>query len=169
MIDRSRLWTGTVSTALLLAFTVAACGETEGVAHEETPESVPAEESLYERLGGLEAIALVVDDFMAEFSSDPLILENPAVRERKTGEHVPYVTYQVTTLVCEATGGPCQYTGKEMGPAHEGLNVSPEEWDRMAEIFSATLNRHGVPEQEQNELFEILGPARDDIVVTDEG
>lgn len=121
--------------------------------------------SLYERLGGLQAISLVVHEFMEEFSVDPLVLANPAVRERKSPENVPYITYQVTTLVCEAAGGPCTYTGLELGPAHDGLNVSEAEWNRMVEIFSATLERHGVPEREQEELFAILGPAHDEIVV----
>jgi hemoglobin len=121
--------------------------------------------SLYERLGGLPAIARIVDDFMAEFTADPLILANPAVRERKSPENAPYITFQVTTLVCQATGGPCTYTGADMRSAHAGLNVSQAEWERMAEIFAATLTRHGVGEQEQEELFEILGPNHAEIVV----
>jgi hemoglobin len=128
-----------------------------------------AEESLYDRLGGLEAIALVVHDFMEVFTQDPLIMANPAVRERKSPRATPYIAFQVTSLVCEATGGPCTYTGLELGPAHQGLNVSAAEWDRMAEIFAETLAAHQVPEREQEELFAILGPARDDIVVGEGG
>lgn len=128
-----------------------------------------AEESLYQRLGGLEAIALVVDDFMENFMQDALIMANPAVRERKSADTKPYITFQVTSLVCEATGGPCRYTGRDMGSAHEGLNVSAAEWDRMVEIFAQTLADHQVPEGEQEELFAILGPSRDDIVVGEGG
>jgi hemoglobin len=124
-------------------------------------------DSLYERLGGLPAISLVVSDFLDAFIADPVILANPAVRERKTPEAAPYVKYQVTTLVCEATGGPCTYTGLDLRTAHDGLNVSQAEWDRMVEIFSRTLERHGVPERETGELFEILGPTHADIVVTE--
>ena len=122
--------------------------------------------SLYERLGGLPAISLVVDDFVDDFIEDPLILANPAVRERKTPEAAPYVKFQVTSLVCQMAGGPCQYTGLDMRTAHEGLNVTQEEWDRMVEIFAGTLARHQVPEQETQELFGLMGPARDDIVVS---
>jgi hemoglobin len=123
--------------------------------------------SLYDRLGGLPAIALVVSDFMDDFMADPLVMANPAVRERKSPENGPYITFQVTTLVCQLTGGPCEYTGLGMGEAHAGLGVSAAEWDRMAEIFGRTLERHAVPEREQQELFALLGPARDDIVVAD--
>jgi hemoglobin len=127
----------------------------------------PERASLYERLGGLPALSLVISDFVDDFVADPLIMANAAVRERKTPDAAPYIKYQVTTLVCEVTGGPCQYTGMGLREAHAGLNVSAAEWDRMVEIFSRTLERHGVPAAEQEEVFAILGPTRDDIVVGD--
>ena len=129
----------------------------------------PGGDTLYERLGGLPAISLVVSDFLDVFIADPVILANPAVRERKTPEQAPYIKFQVTTLVCELAGGPCQYTGLDLRTAHEGLNVSAEEWDRMVVIFAETLADHQVPEAEQEELFALVGPARDDIVVGDDG
>jgi hemoglobin len=127
-------------------------------------QSAEAEESLYDRLGGLQAIALVVSDFVDVFVADPLIMANPAVRERKTVDTAPYIKFQVTAMTCEATGGPCQYTGLNMRDAHDGLGVTPEEWERMVELFAQTLERHGVPERETQELFAVLGPTRDDIV-----
>jgi hemoglobin len=123
--------------------------------------------SLFDRLGGLEAIAIVVDDFMTAFVQDPVVMANPAVRERKTPERLPYITYQVTTVVCEVTGGPCRYEGATLAAAHAGLNVSAEEWNRMGSVFAATLDRHAVPEAEQEELLAILGGTRSDIVVSD--
>lgn len=125
-------------------------------------------ESLYERLGGLPAIALVISDFMDDFMDDPLIMSNPAVKERKTAETAPYIEYQVITMVCEATGGPCSYSGLDMAAAHDGLNVSAEEWERMVEIFAGTLAARGVGEAEQEELFAILGPLQEDIVAGDD-
>jgi hemoglobin len=122
--------------------------------------------TLYERLGGLPAIALVIDDFVDDFIRDPTILANPAVRERKTPDAAPYIKFQVTSLVCQLSGGPCEYAGMDMREAHAGLDVSAGEWDRMVVIFAETLERHGVPEPEQQEIFAILGPARDDIVVS---
>lgn len=128
-------------------------------------QSSDGEASLYERLGGLSAISLVISDFVDDFVQDPLIMANDAVRERKTPDSAPYIKYQVTSLLCEAAGGPCRYTGQDLRTAHEGLNVSQAEWDRMVEIFSATLAKHDVPEREQEEVFAILGPSHADIVV----
>ena len=125
------------------------------------------EPSLYERLGGLQAISLAVSDFMDAFMADSLIFSNPAVKERKTPQVAPLIQYQVTTMVCEATGGPCSYQGPDMKAAHDGLNVSAEEWDRMVEIFVATLDKLEVPERESEELLAILGSTRSDIVVAE--
>lgn len=166
MTDRIPAPATPLARACVFAFTLALAATLAGPAQ---AQSSPPENSLYERLGGLPAISLVISDFMEDFAADPLIMANPAVRERKSPENLPYITFQVTTMVCEASGGPCRYTGLELGPAHKGLNVSQAEWDRMAEIFSATLDAHGVPEQEQGELFEILGPAHAEIVVPEEG
>ena len=123
------------------------------------------EAPLYDRLGGLPAISLAVSEFVDDFIQDPLIMANPAVAEQKTAEAAPYIKFQVTALVCELSGGPCQYTGKDMREAHDGLGVTADEWDRMVEIFVATLDTLEVPETEQQELFDLLGPTRDDIVV----
>ena len=131
-------------------------------------QSEPAEQTLIERLGGISGIALVVDDFVDEFIADPVIMANPNTRERKPGEGVPGLKYHLTSIICEASGGPCKYVGPTLREAHEGLNVSETEWERMGELFSSTLARHNVGEREQQELFAILGPTKDDIVVAAE-
>ncbi len=150
--------------ALTLMFTLGFVFALSGTA---LSQSGPAQEekSLYERLGGLQGISLVVSDFVDDFIQDPVIMSNPRVKERKTLDTAPYVKYQVTTMVCQATGGPCQYTGLDMKAAHDGLRVSEREWDRMVEIFAATLQRHNVPERETQELFGLIAPTKDDIVV----
>lgn len=126
------------------------------------------EPTLYERLGGLPAISLAVSEFMDAFMQDPLIFSNPAVKERKTPQVAPLIQYRVTTLMCQVTGGPCTYQGPDLKAAHEGLNVSPEEWDRMVEIFVDTLEQLQVPERETEELLAILGSTRGDIVVAEQ-
>jgi hemoglobin len=66
--------------------------------------------------------------------------------------------------VCEATGGPCTYTGREMRKTHDGMGVTAGEFDALVEDLVATLDEFDVPKQEQDELPGILGPMREDIV-----
>ncbi len=128
-------------------------------------QATPDDAALFQRLGGLPGISLVVSDFIDVFVQDAVILSNPEVRERKTPDTTPYIKFQVTSLMCEVTGGPCQYTGLDLREAHDGLNVSEEEWDRMVVLFSETLAAHEVPQRETEELFAILGPTKEEIVV----
>lgn len=128
--------------------------------------SVQAEEaSLYDRLGGLAPISVVVSDFLDELVPDPLLNQNPAIDAARQAVPKPYLKYQVTAMVCQATGGPCQYHGRTMKDAHAHLNISEREWTRMEVIFRDLLVRHQVPEQEANELIAIIDSTKADIVV----
>lgn len=128
--------------------------------------SVQAEEaSLYDRLGGLAPISVVVSDFLDELVPDPLLNQNPAIDAARQSVPKPYLKYQVTAMVCQATGGPCQYQGRTMKDAHAHLNISEREWARMEVVFRDLLARHQVPEQEANELLAIIGSTKADIVV----
>lgn len=122
--------------------------------------------SVYERLGGLAPISVVVSDFIDALVPDPVLNANPAIDAARQRVPAPYLKYQVTAMVCQATGGPCQYQGRAMKASHDHLNITEQEWDRMAEIFSQVLAKHGVPEQETQELFEIVGTTKADIVVS---
>lgn len=122
------------------------------------------QESLYQRLGGLVPISVVVDDFIDTMIPDPFLNRNPAIDEARQRVPAPYLKYQVTAMVCQETGGPCQYTGRSMQASHAHLNITAEEWDRMIVIFKEVLARHQVPEAEQEDLLEIINSTRDDIV-----
>lgn len=123
--------------------------------------------SLYDRLGGLGPISVVVDDFIDAMLPDEQLNRNPAIDKARERVPAPYLKYHVTAMVCQVTGGPCQYHGRGMDEAHAHLNISPAEWDRMAEIFVSVLDSHDVPEAEQQELLEIVGTTRSDIVIAD--
>ena len=79
----------------------------------------------------------------------------------------PYLKYHVTALVCQATGGPCQYHGRGMKEAHAHLNITVRDWDRMVTIFKEILAKHMVPAKETQELLDIVGSTRADIVVAE--
>ncbi|HEU0199452.1 MAG TPA: group 1 truncated hemoglobin [Burkholderiaceae bacterium] len=124
-----------------------------------------AKPPLYERLGGLKSISLVVDDFIDRLVANKTLNKNPAIDAGRKSSPAPYLKVQVAQLVCEVTGGPCKYTGKDMKSSHAHLNISEKEWDVMAGEFKKSLNKFKVPAAEQSELFEIVGKTKPDIVL----
>ncbi len=125
--------------------------------------------SLYDRLGGLAPISVVVNDFIDALVSDSVLNGNPAIDAARKRVPAPYLKYHVTALVCQATGGPCQYHGRGMKESHAHLNITEVEWDRMVTIFKEVLAKHGVPAQETEELLAIIGSTKADIVVSEGG
>lgn len=123
--------------------------------------------TLYERLGGLGPISVVVSDFIEEMVPDEMLNKNPAINKARKEVPAPYLKYRVTSMVCSATGGPCAYTGKDMRSSHAHLNISEAEWDRMVEIFKGVLNEHNVPAKEQDDLLAIVGSTKSQIVTTE--
>ena len=124
-----------------------------------------ATKPLYGRLGGLYPIASVVDAFIERLYVNDVLNANPAIRAAR--ERVPKAGLKVhlTTMVCEATGGPCRYVGRSMKDAHAHLNITPKEWTAMVADFRKTLDDFKVPAAEQAELLKIVGSTEPDIVV----
>ena len=120
--------------------------------------------SLYERLGGVYAIAAVVDDFIDRIMDDPRLNANPKVDESHHRVSRAGFKYLVTEQVCQATGGPQKYTGRSMRDSHIHLDITPTEWEAFLDDFRQTLSKFGVPQAEQSELFAIVDSTRGDIV-----
>ena len=127
-------------------------------------ESEAAPPSLYDRLGGLMPISVVVSDLLDAVVPDPVLNENPAIPAARDHVPTPYLKYQVTAMVCQASGGPCEYTGRDMKSAHVHLNITGAEWERFIELFKGVLAKHGVPEAETAELLAIVDSTKEDIV-----
>jgi len=121
--------------------------------------------SLYERLGGVYSIATVVDDFINRIMVDPRLNANPRVDEAHHRVSPAGFKYLVTEMVCWATGGPQQYTGRSMRDSHQDLLITAAEWEAFLDDFQQTLDRFGVPQTEQAELKAIVASTRADIVV----
>jgi hemoglobin len=121
--------------------------------------------SLYERLGGVYAIAVVVDDFIDRIMSDPRLNSNPRVDEAHHRVSPQGFKYLVTEMVCWATGGPQQYSGRAMDDAHRQLMISSDEWCAFMDDFQQTLDVFAVPQPEQHELKAIVESTRASIVV----
>jgi hemoglobin len=126
----------------------------------------PATRSLYDRLGGAYAIATVVDDFIERLLVNDTLNANPAIFEARQRVPKAGLKFHVTTLVCQATGGPCKYVGRDMKTTHAHLNIREKEWDAMVVDFRKTLDKFKVPAAEQGELITIVGSTKPEIVVS---
>jgi hemoglobin len=115
-------------------------------------------DTLYERLGGNEAIAAVVDDFVARCAADERINGKFARTD------IARLKRMLVDQICEASDGPCRYQGRDMRETHDGMAVTAGEFDALVEDLVATLNQFSVAKAEQDELLGLLGPMRGDIV-----
>jgi hemoglobin len=155
----TRSWNlGAALTLVLLALGTAPNAVAQGAA--ETPPTP----SLYTRLGGLAPISVVVSDFIDVLVPDPVLNANPAIDAARKHVAPAYLKYQVTALVCQVTGGACQYQGRAMKESHARLNISEAEWSRMVTLFKEVLAKHKVPAKEAEELVAIVASTKGDIV-----
>jgi hemoglobin len=122
--------------------------------------------SLYERLGGVYAIAVVVDDFIDRIMGDSRLNANPRVDEAHHRVTPQGFKYYVTEQVCWAAGGPQTYSGRSMFDTHRELLITSEEWDAFMDDFRETLAKFDVPDRETGELVAIVESTRDDIVTS---
>jgi truncated hemoglobin YjbI len=133
-----------------------------------TSQTVQAQQkSLYERLGGVHAIAAVVDDFVNRLIVNPVIGSNPRTVASLQKIPVPAIKFQLTAMLCQVSGGPQKYFGHDMKAAHMGLMISDAEWDAAAADLKATLDKFNVPEKEQQEIFVLVSSTKPDIVTSD--
>ena len=123
--------------------------------------AVAQEKSLYERLGGYDAISAVVDDFAPKLFADPVV----GKRFFGMGDDTRASFRQKNkNLVCIATGGPCKVISRPAAVVHGGLGIKASEFDIVVNHLVDSLNKFEVPEKEQQELLTIVGTLRPDIV-----
>ena len=151
------------SAVLLCLVAIAGCHHRAPAAAPATPapQAAPAPAagpSLYQRLGGLDAIRAVVSDFLTRVTADARI--NAFFR----GVDEEDLKAELTDQICQATGGPCHYTGKSMREAHAQLTVTNADFDALVGDLKASLDHFGVGAREQSELLGALGGMRKDIV-----
>jgi hemoglobin len=114
--------------------------------------------SLFHRLGGKEAINAVVKDLLANGLADPRLQPRMSKLNGARCEAL------LTDLLCEATGGPCKYTGRDMKTAHTGHKVTEAEWQGFAESLMKVFDRFNVPAREREDLLKLIVPMKADIV-----
>jgi hemoglobin len=122
-----------------------------------------AKKSLYSRLGGKKAITMVVDEFVNNVANDSRINKFFAAAANDEKRLATFKT-NLVDQICQGTGGPCKYKGKNMVAAHKGMGISDADFTALVEDLVAALNKFNVPEAERNELLAILGPMKSQIV-----
>jgi hemoglobin len=118
----------------------------------------PADASLYDRLGGKSAITAVVDDFVGRVANDTRI------NSRFANANIPRLKMKLVEQICQASGGPCIYTGRDMKATHAGMGIRNADFGALVEDLVAALDKFEVGDQEKNELLGALGPMQQDIV-----
>jgi len=122
-----------------------------------------AEKSLYDRLGKKKAITAVVDEFVSRVAGDKRIngffaatASDPARLKAFKGKLVDQI--------CQASGGPCKYTGKDMKSAHAGLGIATADFNALVEDLAGALDKFNVGQHEKDQLLGALAPMKSDIV-----
>ena len=110
-------------------------------------------------------IAVVVDDLIDRVMVDSRLNANPRVDEAHHRVSAQGFKFLATEMVCWASGGPQQYSGRPMGDAHRHLMITGEEWSAFMDDLQQTLNKFAVPQPEQAELKAIVESTRESIVV----
>lgn len=119
------------------------------------------ERTLYQRLGGYDAIAAVVTDFADKLFKDPKLEKFFGGMSTDTRRRFKQLNIE---MVCGATGGPCEYLGRSMPQAHQGARVRDADFDQVAGHLVATLDKFKVPKKEKDELLAIISGLRPAIV-----
>jgi hemoglobin len=129
--------------------------------------STPTEQSLYERLGGIFAIAAVVNRFSDEIITNPKLNENPALKEWNETEaevRLPGLKFMRTLWVASLAGGPFEYTGLPLDEAHADLHLTADEFEEVGAEIVRALDFYKVPEREKQELVDAYMTAMDEVV-----
>lgn len=117
--------------------------------------------TLYQRIGGYDTIAGIVDDVLARMAEDDRLQGHFASLDEDTMRQLRQDT---VNFICEKTGGPCFYTGRDLAEAHEGTGISPADWERATELMAAALDTGGVQGELRDEIGTFLAGLREDIV-----
>lgn len=119
------------------------------------------EKSLYQRLGGYDSIAAVSDEFIVRLATGKrlkrFVVGLSDDSKKKLRQHL-------VDFLCNLTGGPCAYLGRDMKTVHTGLGIDEDDWKEGVDALAATLEKFKVPEKEKSEVLTAFGSLKKDIV-----
>lgn len=148
-------------TMSMTAITFTSCSKDDD--DNKTTTTTTTKASLYTRLGGIDAIAAVTDEFLTNVVANDEINGQFAATVQNP-EAVRLLRLNLIDQICEAAGGPCIYKGKTMIEAHTGMDITEAEFNSLVGDLVAALNTFNVPETEQNELLGALAALAPDII-----
>jgi hemoglobin len=137
-----------------------------------------ADQSLYDRLGGVFAIAAVVNHFSDEIVKNPIAgqgSKNPQLNEWHTNklDRLPGLKWMRTLWVCNVAGGPFEYTATKPGStvigleeAHREFKISPDQFDEVAAILARSLDHFNVPQREKEEVLGAFAAHKDEVTTS---
>lgn len=140
--------------ALAIVATASGCASLRPL----TPAPPP---SLYQRLGGYDAIAAVTDDFLGRALPDPRIA--PFFKGLEPRD-LQRVRQHLVDQLCNATGGPCYYPGKDMKTAHAEFEITNDVWNAFTGHLNETVEHFQIHDRERNELVAIIASLKPSIV-----
>jgi len=117
--------------------------------------------SLYARLGGFDAIAGVVDDFIGRMAKDPALAKFFIGHSTQSLQRIRQL---VVEQICAATGGPCVYVGRDMKASHRGLGIANVHWNKSVAHLASALDKFKVPSKEKGDLLALVARLKADIV-----
>jgi hemoglobin len=120
--------------------------------------SAIADDELYQAFGGYDRLTQIVAD-----ATDRLVADD---RIKDTFDNINLVRFKklLTDQLCELTGGPCKYTGRDMSASHKGLHLNQAEFNALVEGLQESMSKYDVPFRTQNRLLLLLAPMERDIV-----
>jgi len=144
---------------LILAIAVFGAGSAFAQADKTTTET--KEKSLYQRLGGYDAIAAVSDDFLDRLGKSKVVGRFlVGLSDDSKGK----LRQHFVEFLCNATGGSCVYMGRDMKTVHKGLGINEEDWKESVKLLIETLDKFKVPEKEKNEVLAAVSSLKGDVV-----
>jgi hemoglobin len=120
-----------------------------------------SQKSLYERLGGYDAVAAVASDLLPRLQSDSLLAR---FWKHRGDDGVAREKQLLIDFLCSNAGGPVYYTGRDMKTSHEGMQINESDWSAFLSHLSATLDAFEVPRRERDEVVAFIESTRDDIL-----
>jgi len=122
-----------------------------------------ADDALYNSLGGKKAITAVVDEFVGRCAADARI--NSFFKTTASDpKRLTKFKSNLVDQICQASGGPCKYKGKDMKTAHKGMGISTADFNALVEDLVGALDKFNVKEADKQKLLGVLGPMKGDIV-----